>query len=163
MNQLYCTMAAEAFMAIFHRDSGTEGSGASETIIGSSVKVDGNFIGKGNLVVEGKVTGSMKTNHDIRITQGAMVKANIEAQNIFVAGEIHGSVKAHERLELSESAKIYGDVETRTVSIVAGAVLNGKCTMLSESVGQPTTEVDEKQSRERFTRFGKQRKQEQVP
>lgn len=150
-------------MAIFHRENSSEQSAASETIIGSSVKVDGNFIGKGNLVVEGKVTGSMKTNHDIRITQGATVKANIDAQNIFVAGEIHGTVKAHERLELAESARVYGDVETKLISVAAGAVLNGKCTMVTDPVSQPTLQqIDEKQAKERLARFGKQRKQEQV-
>lgn len=104
-------------------------SGGAETIIGPTVKVDGKFFGKGNVVVQGQVFGSMKTHEDLQVDQNAVVKASVEARNIVVAGEIHGNVKALERLELTETAKLFGDVEAKTISMGAGAVLNGKCTM----------------------------------
>ncbi|MFH1171469.1 MAG: polymer-forming cytoskeletal protein [bacterium] len=103
--------------------------GGVESLIGPSVKVDGKFFGKGTIVVQGQVAGTMKTNENLQIDQGAIVKASIEAKNITVAGEVQGNVKAYERLELAESARVTGDVEAKTISIGAGAVLNGKCTM----------------------------------
>lgn len=102
----------------------------SETVIGSSIKVEGNFVGHGNIIVEGRVTGSMKTDQDLRIVPGAVVEADVEARNVFIAGDVRGNVKAHDRLELTESAKVSGDVQAKVVSIGAGASLNGKCTML---------------------------------
>jgi cytoskeletal protein CcmA (bactofilin family) len=101
----------------------------AETIIGPSVRVDGKFSGKGNVIVQGQVSGSVRTNEDVRIDEGAVVKASVDARNCTVAGEIHGNVKVRERLDMMPTAKIYGDVEAKTVSVGAGAVLNGKCMM----------------------------------
>lgn len=107
-----------------------------ETVIGPTVKVDGRFSGKGNVVVQGQVAGSMRTSGDVQIDQGAIVKASVEASNVTVAGEVYGNIKAQERLEMTETARVNGDVEAKTVSIGAGAVLNGKCTMTAPVVGQ---------------------------
>ena len=105
----------------------------SETIIGSSVKVEGKFHGTGNVTIEGRVVGSMKTDGDVIITQSADIQANVDARNVTIAGTVTGNVKAHERLEIAESAKVFGDVEAKIVSVGAGAVLNGKCTVTNES------------------------------
>jgi cytoskeletal protein CcmA (bactofilin family) len=128
-------------MAIFNRE--VESSERHpETVIGSSVKVEGNFIGSGNVNIEGMVNGSLKTSKDLRIGGGARVKADIEAANIVVAGEIHGNVKTTGMLELSPSGKIIGNVETNILIVAKGAVLNGKCTMIKggivqSSIGSP--------------------------
>lgn len=104
-----------------------------ETIIGPSVRVDGKFFGKGNVVIQGQLSGSLKTQQDVRVDQGAIVKANLEAKSIVIAGEVHGNVKAREELQLSETAKVTGDVEAKTISIGAGALLNGRCLMTDQA------------------------------
>ncbi len=108
-----------------------------ETVIGPSVKVEGNFVGQGNIVVEGVVNGMLKTQHNLRIGRDAKIKADVEAANIFVAGEIRGNVKIKEKTELTSSAKIFGNIETKTLSVAEGAVLQGKCLMIHET---PVTE-----------------------
>ena len=113
---------------MFGRDE-VKKPGGVETILGPTVRIDGKFVGKGNVVVQGNVSGSLRTTEDLQIEDGAVVKANVDAKNVVIAGEVHGSVKAAERLELTATAKIFGDVEAKTISIGAGAILNGKCTM----------------------------------
>lgn len=107
-----------------------------ETVIGSSVEVEGNFVGQGDVIVEGSVKGSLKTKGNLKVGSGAKIKAEVEAVNAFVAGEIKGNVKARERLELTESAKIFGNVETKVLSVKPGAVLNGKCQMTTEGLAE---------------------------
>lgn len=104
-----------------------------ETIIGPSVKVDGNFRGQGNVIVEGTVGGSIKTEKDVTIGKGAKVAASITAANAKISGEVRGSLKIKGKLELTETAKVLGDIETEILSVAPGAILNGKCTMLKES------------------------------
>ncbi len=116
---------------MFGHETGRENA-QSETVIGSSVKVEGQFVGKGNIVVDGRVVGSMKTDQDIVVSQGAAVKADLEARNLTLAGEVRGNIKVHDRFELKESGKLFGDVEAKVVSVSPGAVLNGKCTMVTE-------------------------------
>lgn len=108
-----------------------------ETVIGPSVKVEGNFIGEGNVVVEGEVHGTLKTNHNLTIGKNAKVKADIEAVNLFVSGEIRGNVKIHEKTEMASTAKIFGNLETKSLSVETGAILNGKCIMIQQTNHQP--------------------------
>lgn len=115
-------------MALFNRE--VEAKGQVETVIGPSVKVEGNFIGSGNVRVEGTVNGTLKTSKDLRIGEGAKVKADVDAANIMVAGEIHGNVRTGGKLELTSCAKILGNIEAAVLIVAPGAMLHGKCTML---------------------------------
>lgn len=128
-----------------HRQEG------SQTIIGTSVKVEGKFEGRGNVVVEGNVTGSIHTEHDLQIMQGAAVQADLSAKNVTIAGEVHGNIKAKDILDLAPTARVFGDVEGKTISVAAGAVLNGKCTMKTQ---QATETISDESGRER-TKTGK--------
>lgn len=136
-------------MGIFGAEGQKAVAGGTETVIGSSVKVDGKFIGRGNIVIEGKVVGSMKTDQDLHIQGSATVHADIEARNIFVAGEVRGNIKAQDRLELAESAKVTGDVLAKVVTINAGATLNGKCTMTAETIPIAAPSNDDAHDREK--------------
>ncbi|MBU0671052.1 polymer-forming cytoskeletal protein [Patescibacteria group bacterium] len=112
-------------MAVFSKEEGSEV--ASETIVGPSVRVEGNFSGEGNIVVQGEIQGNLTTKNDIRIEEGAKVDADVEANNLNVSGEINGNVKCHGKMDLTGSARVNGDVETDVISIETGAVLNGQC------------------------------------
>lgn len=111
----------------------TNGGREIETVIGPSVKVEGNFRGQGNVIVEGIVHGSLKTDKDLTVGSGAKISANVIAANAKISGEVKGSVKIKGKLELTETAKIFGDIETEVLSVTPGAILNGKCTMVKET------------------------------
>jgi len=105
-----------------------------ETIIGQSVKVDGNFKSEGNIIVEGVVNGSLKTTSSLTIGQNAKIKAEVEAKNLFLEGEIKGNVKVFEKTVLKNKSKIIGNLETVALVVEEGAILNGKCMMLPEQI-----------------------------
>lgn len=99
-----------------------------ETIIGPSVQVEGNFVANGDVVVEGVVSGSIKTAKNLRIGPEAKIFANISAANAVIAGEVQGNVKIEENLEITSTAKIFGDVKTKIISIASGSSIHGKLT-----------------------------------
>jgi len=103
-----------------------------ETIIGPSIRVKGNFNGQGNIVVEGILEGSLKTNGDIFIGDTAKITAGIEARELRVGGEVNGNIKIRKHVEIAASAKIMGDIECASISIERGAILNGKCSMIAD-------------------------------
>lgn len=131
-------------MAIFQR----EGDGSMkdvDTIIGPTVKVEGNFVGSGDIVVDGHVAGTLKTSKNLRVGESAVVKADVEAANILVAGEIRGHVKCGGKIELLPSAKVIGNVDTQTIAIAHGAVMHGKVTMAGHEAGpEPKAEKGDK-------------------
>lgn len=126
-------------MALFN--SGEEAQNKEvETIIGPSVKVEGNFKGDGNVTVEGIVQGSLKTNHTLKVGMNAKIKAEVEATNLILSGEIRGNIKVTEKASLSQSAKIFGNLETKILSVEEGAIINGKCTMVKDEMA-PSPEI----------------------
>ena len=98
-----------------------------ETIIGPSVKVEGNFMGEGDVVVEGEITGSFKTKGNLKVGENAKIKADVEASNITVAGDIRGNIKVYDKTNLLSTAKVNGDIETKIISIETGAIIKGRC------------------------------------
>lgn len=115
-----------------NRENGNE----PETIIATGVKVEGDFVSQGNVLIEGIVEGSLKTERDLRVGNKASISANVFAANATIAGEVRGNIKISEQLELEPSARLYGDVETKILVVASGAQVNGTIVMGESSVTQ---------------------------
>lgn len=100
-----------------------------ETVIGPSVKVEGDFVTEGNIIVEGTVCGSIKTSKNLKIGPQAKVFSNLSAANALISGEVQGNISIAGKMELTASAKIFGDIKVGSLNMAAGAILNGKCQM----------------------------------
>lgn len=114
-----------------------------ETIIGPSLKVKGNFSGKGNIVIEGTLDGNLKTSGNVLIGEKARITGGVEAQEVKTGGEVVGNIKAKGYLEVGSSAKIFGDVQCSSISVEKGATMNGKCEMTT-----PETPIKEETKKE---------------
>ncbi|MEK9129784.1 MAG: polymer-forming cytoskeletal protein [Patescibacteria group bacterium] len=98
-----------------------------DTIIGPSVKLEGDFNGDGNIIIAGTISGNLKTSGDLKILKTAKINANINANNILISGKIKGNIKALGKIELTSTALVFGDIEAKIISISGGAILNSKC------------------------------------
>ncbi len=114
---------------MFGKKQSLQSSDTVETVIGPSVKVEGDFVGEGDIVVEGTVQGNLKTNGNLRVGPQAEIAAEVSAANAFIAGRVTGDVTVAGVLEVASTASITGDVACASVSVEAGATLNGKLTM----------------------------------
>lgn len=114
---------------MFNKQAQGETLNEFETVIGPSVKVKGDFNGQGNIIVEGLVEGSLKTNGNLEVGKMAKITADVEAKEAKIGGQVAGNVKIKGFLEITATAKIFGDIETAGLSIERGAIFNGKCAM----------------------------------
>ena len=117
-----------------------------ETIIGHSVRVEGNFRGDGNVTIEGEVKGSIKTKKDVKVGESAKIKASIDATNAYIAGMVQGNIKVKEKLELAPSAQVTGDITAKILQINSGAKINGLIKMEDESLIEHIIENREEKS-----------------
>jgi len=101
-----------------------------ETIIGSSVKLEGDLIGEGNISIHGDVSGKIQTKGNLLIGDTANIKAEVSAANISVSGTVEGNIKSDQKLEISDQGKIIGDISSQTLSIAPGASFSGQSNML---------------------------------
>lgn len=120
----------------------------AETVIGPSIKVKGNFNGKGDIVIKGSLEGSLKTQANLFVGDKAKVIANVKAKEANINGEIQGNVEVEKTLTLGATAKIFGDIKCEQISVEQGAVINGKCQIIQETGNKKRDEEEEEEDEE---------------
>lgn len=106
-----------------------KGPSGSETVIAHGVRLDGDLVAEGDLIIEGEVHGTVKTKGDLRIGDQALVEADIEAGNALISGTIRGNLVVYGKLEMLPSSSMTGDVSTEVLAIGPGAKVNGNISM----------------------------------
>lgn len=116
-----------------------------ETIVGPTVKIEGDLASEGDIKVDGLVTGKIKTTKNLYIGPMAKIEADVEAQNAILAGVVRGDIKIKEGLLIQETGKIDGNITCERLAIAEGAHFSGSCTMpeKSEQLKQPLPEEEE--------------------
>ncbi|EKD49821.1 MAG: hypothetical protein ACD_63C00039G0004 [uncultured bacterium] len=104
-----------------------------ETVVGQSVKLEGDFSSDENVRIEGDVSGTVKTGKNLIVGEAANLEADIFAENAVIAGRISGNLDIKDRLELKETSKVTGDIKSGVLSVAAGALFTGQCTMNDET------------------------------
>jgi cytoskeletal protein CcmA (bactofilin family) len=127
---------------MFNKDTKLEKFKDAETIIGASIKVKGNFNGQGDIVIEGKLEGSLKTIANVFVGEKAKVSANIEASEALINGEVNGGIKIKKYLAIGETAKINGDIQCGEISIERGASITGQIVVSSENLKKVDNKKD---------------------
>jgi len=100
-----------------------EGGGTAETIVGHSVKIEGDLISDGDIKVDGSVSGKIKTAKSLFVGPTAKIEADVEAGTVTVAGVVHGNLKVKGLLVILQTGKILGDIECGQLAIEEGAFL----------------------------------------
>ena len=118
---------------MFNKDT-NENIKEAETVIGPSIKVKGNFHGQGNIIIEGEIEGSVKTDNYLLVGEKSIITASIKAKNAKINGKVTGNIQIDEYLEIGNTAIIIGDINAKTLSIAKGARLNGKCSMNEQEI-----------------------------
>jgi cytoskeletal protein CcmA (bactofilin family) len=91
--------------------------------IGGSVAVTGNVTAAGDLVIDGKVDGTIELgDHNLTIGETAAVVADLVAKDVKVKGNVLGSG----RVELKKNGEVEGDITAPRFMMEEGAVLSGK-------------------------------------
>ncbi|KKT69942.1 MAG: hypothetical protein UX09_C0031G0010 [Candidatus Uhrbacteria bacterium GW2011_GWE2_45_35] len=120
---------------MFNKDQEAGKNGG--TIIAQGVKVEGDFVSDGNVVIEGEVSGSVKTSGFLEVGEAAKIKASVSAGEALVAGEVLGNLTVSGKLDLLETSRVEGDIEASILSVAPGAKINGQITMNGKRSVEP--------------------------
>jgi cytoskeletal protein CcmA (bactofilin family) len=99
---------------------------AGPATIGPSIHIKGDVTGSEDLVIQGRVEGSvdLAQNH-VTVGSEGRVKADVSARTVTVEGEVEGDLSAHEQITLRRSARVQGNISAPRVSLEDGAVFRG--------------------------------------
>lgn len=104
-----------------------EAQPVSNNTIGAGTVLEGNLTTTGNLRVDGKIIGDVRT--EAKMVQGdsSMIEGNIKAHSADLGGKIKGKVVVEDVLVLEPNSVIMGDIITNRLIVESGAKFTGKC------------------------------------
>lgn len=107
------------------RAKGTAVTGISECVIGKGSIFEGKLSCAGLLRIEGECVGTLSVAGTLVIAEGALVEAEIEADNVIVAGTAKGAIKAKNLIHLLSTARVKADLKSRKFKLEDGGLYLG--------------------------------------
>ncbi len=95
------------------------------SLIAAEMTVNGNYLGKADLLVEGIITGDVKIKGAIMVAENGSVNGNVEADYAVIAGKVGGDVIAAKAAEVKPTGDIGGNLFAREVLIASRGKVTG--------------------------------------
>jgi cytoskeletal protein CcmA (bactofilin family) len=118
----------------------------SSSVISSDTVIKGKIDFKGELLIEGKVSGDI-LGDNLTLGPSAKVDGKIIVKAIIVQGSFAGFIRS-DTVKLDSGSTVKGDIEHSEISIETGANFNGKVIRISkqqkkssESEGEETNSI----------------------
>lgn len=108
--------------------------------IGKSVVICGEVKGSEDLIVDGRVEGTVTlTESRLTIGANASVQADLFARDVLILGQVQGNVVASGRVELRAGCSMEGDIRALRLAVEDNAVFRGKVDLTQGAVKSPET------------------------
>ncbi len=101
----------------------------SSNVIGKGTVLEGNIETSGNIRIEGRIIGNIKSKSKVALGSSSLIDGNVAAQNADVEGTVKGRVEIADLLVLKATGTVQGDISTGKLVVEPGAVFNGTCKM----------------------------------
>jgi cytoskeletal protein CcmA (bactofilin family) len=95
------------------------------TFLGKDVVFKGLLTLEGNIRVDGRLEGELRSTGTLTVGEHAVIRGNIMAGILITSGKINGDVIASERIKILKLGIVIGDIRTPAISIEAGAFFHG--------------------------------------
>lgn len=110
---------------------------AFESILGKSLRIDGNITFSKSVRLDGIVNGNIlqaeNSQATIAIGPEAVVTGDIRAQHVIISGRVNGNIFSNERVELLNTAHIEGDITYGSIAVDVGAQLMGRLNQIDQT------------------------------
>ncbi len=111
-----------------------------ESVIDAASFLDGRLRVGNHLRIEGEAKGEIQCDGTLTIAEGALVNAQVRADNVVIAGTLTGAVTCRHRLEILPTGRLSGTITTGSIVIQEGALIEG--TLQMRSGDQPARSDD---------------------
>lgn len=97
--------------------------------IGSQIMIRGNLTGGEDLVVEGRIEGTIRLSNHLTVEAGGVVEADLEVEDLTANGTIRGDIQASRSITINAGARIVGNISAPRIIIEDGARFKGRVEM----------------------------------
>ena len=113
--------------------------GPAHTLISRDTEVIGDIHFSGELIIEGRVRGSIfaedASESIVRVAEKGVVEGEIKAPSAVVNGLVQGNVHCSKHIELASKAIVVGDLHYNLIEMVLGSEVNGKLVHITAEEG----------------------------
>jgi cytoskeletal protein CcmA (bactofilin family) len=120
-------------------------AGSNINRICQGTEVTGNINTSGDIRLDGILDGNITSKGKVVIGGTGKTKGEIVCRTADIFGHVDGSVTASDIVSLKSTSVVKGGIITVKISIEAGAVFNGTCTMPEEKTPATPTATPKKQ------------------
>lgn len=89
------------------------------------IRVDNNFISSSSIKVDETLIGNIYSLKEVIVEPVAEISGNITSHFCNISGRVIGDIIAIDYVELKSTAVVEGNIRAKSISIHAGAVING--------------------------------------
>src|SRR5690349_14601964 len=97
-----------------------------QTVIGPETRISGEVRGEEDLLVRGRVEGTIQLSETLAIDDGGIVQADVDVRVLIISGVLVGTIRASESVRLTDKARVVGDLSAARVIMEAGAADRGR-------------------------------------
>jgi cytoskeletal protein CcmA (bactofilin family) len=106
-------------------------------VIGPSIQINGDLSGEEDLIIQGKVTGTIQLKEkSLTVGTQGQVDANVLAHSVIVEGEVKGDLYGSERVAIRKTGIVHGNIVSPKVSLEEGCRFKGSIDMDQEVINK---------------------------
>nr|WP_294901056.1 polymer-forming cytoskeletal protein [uncultured Pedobacter sp.] len=121
-----------------------EQKAGSINIIGFGTEINGDLTTKGDIRIDGKITGCVRSKAKVVVSATGEVEGDIFSESAEISGKVYGDVSTSEILFLKATANLKGNVFSNKLVVESGANLIGNCQTgitQTKSILKPSTDA----------------------
>ncbi len=101
----------------------------ARNIIGNGTIIKGEIESNGDIRIDGRVEGVLKSNGKVVLGQNGSIEGEMYCKQADLSGRINGKMVVEELASLKSTSRIEGELATKQLFIEIGAIFTGKCEM----------------------------------
>lgn len=107
----------------------TDMDASSINTIKTGTEIHGDIICSGDIRIDGKLFGNLKSEGKVVVGEKGLIEGNIECNQATISGSVKVKIKVNELLTLKSTSNLVGEIETNKLQIEPGANFSGSCKM----------------------------------
>jgi cytoskeletal protein CcmA (bactofilin family) len=104
-----------------------------QSVIGPTLVIRGEITAEEDLLIRGRVEGTISHDQTLTVHQQGTVVAAVRAKEIHVEGSVEGDLFGTQRVKVCDTGKVEGNVVAPRVAVMDGARLKGMVDMDSDA------------------------------
>ena len=125
---------------------------SKSSVIGKTLVVKGKIRATEEIMIDGRVEGSVNVKHSVIVGRSGIIKADIEANEVIIKGRVDGNVKATSKVEIFPEGILNGNIISQRVVLAEGAIFKGNIDMSSRDekkvIPEPLPNKEDKEKKD---------------